>query len=126
MSCVHVLLTDCADLLSYLIGHCLVEVLQLYTETEVTQLNGVVGEEDIGTLREGRERERGREGGRGGGREGEGGRERGGGGRERGGGREKGVDSVVLSYIWPPRMPHSKQMLYKPKIVTDPQKKASW
>ena len=42
-------LTDSPHLLPYLIRHSLIEVLELYTETKVSQLDGVIGEEDVGT-----------------------------------------------------------------------------
>ena len=59
-------LTDGASLLVDLSRHGLVEVLELDTETEITKLDGVIREEDIGSW--GRKK-RGKEEGSGGGSE---------------------------------------------------------
>ena len=80
-------------MLPYLIRHSFIEVLELYTETKVSQLDGVIREEDVGTWR-GREgggerKGRGREGGKGEGGRREGGRE---GGKVRGREVEGGKD----------------------------------
>ena len=42
-------LTDGADLLSDLIRESLVEVLELHTQTKISQLDRVIGEKDVGS-----------------------------------------------------------------------------